>query len=161
MSDGSEKKIQDIQVGDLVHNPITGKELKVKQLVQGPEPLPLLKISFGKQSIEVSQQHPMLVIPDSVKAGLKQTALNTDKSTPRERLRLASEVTVGDSVLGADGSSQLITAIEPQPVSYSQQVYNLIFDAESDKLRDHMILSNGIITGDFDAQTRLSARAAK
>ena len=46
MADGSLRKIEDVRAGDMVRNAKTGAPVKVRQVIEGPEALPLIRFGF-------------------------------------------------------------------------------------------------------------------
>ena len=66
MADGSLRKIEDVSAGDMVRNAKTGAPVKVAKVIEGPEPLPLIRFGFEGTTVTTSQAHPVLTA-----AGLK------------------------------------------------------------------------------------------
>ena len=76
MADGSLRNIEDIRAGDLVENAVTGVPVEVLQVIEGPEPLPLIRFGFDGTTVTTSQAHPVLTA-----AGLKP-ANQLERATP-------------------------------------------------------------------------------
>lgn len=135
MGDGSTKSIEDVRVGDMVWNPRTKEPLEVKQVIEGPEKLPLIRLGFADTVVTVSQQHPILT-----KGGVRQ----------------ARELKLGDSIYDARGEEHALTVLEQLPVAEGQRVINLVLDADGDRADQRMMISGGIITGDIMLQKKLA-----
>ncbi|MCI8373636.1 MAG: hypothetical protein HFI75_14840 [Lachnospiraceae bacterium] len=134
MADGSECKIQDIQVGDQLACGTGNSALTVAEIWSGIEEQCLcIKTKAGK--ITATKEHPI-----RCPQGFKQ----------------AGELQKGDSILTADGYQQIedITC-----VSYNGKVYNFDLGTEAE-LSHHLettMIANGIIVGDNRVQGRCIA----
>ncbi len=103
LSDKSEKKIQDIEIGDMVlsYDPISGKYLENKvisidrKFVQG-----YLRIN---KTLKITHDHPL-----SLSSGIWKEA---------------GEIVVGDSLYTYDGKGNTVTSVEE--ISGRQVVFNL------------------------------------
>jgi hypothetical protein len=60
MADGSLRNIEDVRAGDTVRNAKTGAPAKVRQVIEGPETLPLIRFGFDGTTVTTSQAHPVL-----------------------------------------------------------------------------------------------------
>lgn len=137
MADGSSKKVEDISAGDLLLNPISKAAVKVKRVIEGPEKAPLVDIAIGDMHLRVSELHPVETL-----AGVKK----------------AVELSSSDSVMGADGKFHKVSSLERPPVAPRQRVVNFELDVSSSRPEDHMVLSEGIVTGDFTLQNSLNGK---
>lgn len=137
---GLPKRADLVETGDELWNPVLRKPVRVKQVVKGPESVPLLEISAGREKITVTSKHPMWT-----QAGLKT----------------AKELTLKDSLLDADGRTRRITSIRKLPVKDGQQVYNFILDVSGDSADERAIQSNGFVTGEWTLQTYLESLEPK
>jgi hypothetical protein len=137
MADGSLRKIEDMRAGDAVRNAKTGAPVKVRQVIEGPEALPLIRFGFEGTTVTTSQAHPVLTA-----AGPKP----------------ANELKKGDTVFDAQGNPHALTILEELPVEEGQRVINVNLDAASSDTDQRLIVSDGIITGDLVLQGLLKAR---
>ena len=137
MADGSLRKIEDIRAGDLVRNTKTGAPVKVGQVIEGPESLPLIRFGFDGTAVTTSQAHPVLTA-----AGLKPT----------------NELKKGDTIFDAQGNPHTLTILETLPIEEGQRVINVNLDATSSDVDQRLIVSDGIITGDIVLQNLLKER---
>lgn len=126
MADGSEKRISEICIGDMVQG-YDGKLLKVYNIATGLEDNLLLKIttSSGK-SLWLTGEHPIL-----------------GKNKTWER---AMFLKVHDPIQTIDGIDEVVSIYWGD---YHGTVYNLVLDSFDDSL-----CANGIIVGDFARQMR-------
>lgn len=164
MADGSLKDVETIAAGDMVKSPVNGAAVRVKQVIEGPELLPILEFAFGDQTIRVSQEHPMPIVRGRSQSGLSNVALSSaqqPQAGSQTKLVRANEVVAGDYVIGQDGKAKLVSSVRQLPVAFRQNVYNLELDAQSDRLEDHLLISNGLVTGDYRAQLNLTAQNVK
>ena len=134
MADGSLRNIEDVRAGDLVRNGKTGAPVKVRQVIEGPEALPLLRFGFDGTTVTTSQAHPVLTA-----AGLKP----------------ANELKRGDTIFDARGNPHTLTILEMLPLEEGQRVINVSLDAASSDTDERLIVSDGIITGDIELQALL------
>lgn len=138
MADGSEKNIEDIRVGESVWNPVLDKAVKIKQIIESAEKEPLIRLTYASGDIRVTQTHPV-VTPD----GIVQ----------------ARDLAVGDKIL--DGTTRVheLLVVEELPVKTGQWVVNLILESSADVApeQQHLLLSDGVITGDMLLQNLYAA----
>ena len=132
LADGSTKNIEDMMAGDQVWNPIAKRAVSVRQIIEGPEEIPLIRYGAGEQRAVVTQLHPMLT-----KAGIKK----------------ATELTLGDMLVTADGTPVEITLLEKLPVEEGQRVINLLLNVDSLDKNERMLIADGFVTGDWHLQT--------
>ena len=110
MADGSLRNIEDVRAGDLVRNAKTGAPVKVRQVIEGPEALPLIRFGFDGTTVTTSQAHPVLTA-----AGLKP----------------ANQLKKGDTVFDAQGNPHPLTILETLPIEEGQRVINVDLEAAS------------------------------
>jgi hypothetical protein len=96
---------------------------------------PILAISVDGRTVQVSQKHPF---------------------PTRDGFKPASDLVEGDEVLNPDGSYDQIQKIESLPIDPSQQVVNIQVDTESENFEDHMVVADGVVTGDLFVQRKLA-----
>lgn len=142
LADGSSRPIMELQAGDMLLNPLTGKAAPLKVLVGSGEQLPMVEVEIGGSRVKVTQTHPFLTT-----AGLKQ----------------ARELTIGDR-LYLDGRNIVeVSSLIQLPVVSDQFVVNVELDIDSNDPVDYMIIANGIPSADLTIQRELEAdrRAAE
>ena len=153
LADGSDRRIDELRRGQLLINPLTGGVLQIKDIVAGPEKKRLYKVALANgKSVEVTELHPFL----------------TDRG-----LKSAAALKTGDIILGSGASAKVMAEkVVPEKVmkvtaiagSEGRLVLNLRLVAESDVdgvvqvERDHVILANGIATGDLNLQEVLQRK---
>jgi hypothetical protein len=134
LASGALIPIKDVVVGDLVYDPVTGRNLKVAAVIWGTEANEkMYRIGFDGRAGLFTSQHPILT-----KRGLVAAV----------------------DLLGDDRSYHKVTIREPQEGDATRAVYNLRFESAAKSLRQHLLSAGGIVTGDFDAQNRLAAAKA-
>lgn len=138
MADGSLRPAKEIQKGDRLLNPVTGRGQAVKRVSIGPErEKPMFDITVAGRTVRVSSQHPFPVAEQG-----------------RTTLRSAEDLRAGDLVRLSDGSHRKIGSIVMLPVNVNQVVYNFELEAPTTRDEDHMLLANGIVTGDLFLQEK-------
>ena len=137
LADGSAKRAEDIVKGDMVLNPATGKPARIIHVIDSPEEQPLIALSYGSGVLRVTQTHPMLT-----HSGLKK----------------ANELSLSDEIQGADGAFHKLTSIAELPIEAGQYVINFELEADSEAEAEHMLLADGIVTGDMILQLKLSQK---
>jgi hypothetical protein len=160
LGDGSYKKIKRLKVGDLVWNPLSKKAVALQSVVVGPEPTPLIEMSFGERTLIVSERHPMIQPAALSKqttwfkpVGLKSGELG---HSPAFRIKMAGELSVGDFVVTEDGSTKQITHLKRLPVDEDQIVYNLTLEGEGAALKNRSVVAEGFVTGDYLIQLAIN-----
>lgn len=136
-AEGSTIRAADVSAGDMLRNPVTGSSVEVLQVIEGPEELPLIGISYNGGFIRISQDHPILTANGSKPARL---------------------VTLQDDLFDARGNKQPVTAIEVLPVDEGQRVINFILNSHSADESDHMLVADGVMAGDLILQWMLKER---
>jgi hypothetical protein len=134
LAGGRTKKAALIQAGDALWNPVQKRGLLVRKIIVGPEKLPLVEIGYGKTLVHVSSKHPMVT-----RGGIKR----------------ADGVTLRDSVLGVDGRFHKLTRVRRLPIKRGQIVYNFELAADTADNDEHMIVGDGVVTGDYFLQVEL------
>lgn len=140
MGDGSEKAIREIQEGDKVLNPQTGKIQSVKRVIAGPEKIPMYRVISSSGSVLVTRQHPFLTRRGSVTA---------------EDLKADDLIATG-----SDGNFEGISSIEivaRDENTAAPVVWNLEL-VGSDDFSDHYVRAGGVMTGDLFIQESLSKK---
>ena len=137
MADGSLRNIEDIRAGDLLRNAKTGAAIAVREVIEGPEPLPLIRFGFDDTTVTTSQAHPVLTV-----AGLKP----------------AKDLKEGDTIFDLRGNPHPLTILETLPLEEGQRVINVDLNAASSDADERLIVSDGIITGDIVLQAQLKER---
>ena len=137
LADGSAKRAEDIVKDDMVLNPATGKPARIIHVIDSPEEHPLIALSYGSGILRVTQTHPMLT-----HSGLKK----------------ANELSLSDEIQGADGAFHKLTSIAELPIEAGQYVINFEMEADSEAEAEHMLLADGIVTGDMILQLKLSQK---
>ena len=138
MADGSEKLAVNIEKGDRLFNPATKKSVTVSEVVYGPEDhLGLIQVAVGTNVVRVTTQHPF-----ETSNGLKA----------------ASELTINDKILTANGQYRKLTSLKVLPLVKNQKVINFVVSNNSKRPIDHMLEADGVITGDLYLQRQLGRR---
>jgi hypothetical protein len=130
MGDGSLKRADAIRSGDSVYSPTIGQAVKVRDVVSGPELAELLEIGVGDRRVEVSQMHPFM-----------------SKFGPVA----AKNLKPGDLILDSDNSYRAVSSIRELARKDSSVVWNFILDGGG-KQHKHLLLGNGIVSGDLVLQ---------
>ena len=152
MGDGSYKEIRYVREGDMVWNPARQKAMKVGNRLSGPEAKPLVQIGYEGATVTVTDTHPMVVRSGDA-AGIHPASLSTNQNSQvKAKIKKASEVTTNDWIMGADGEFHKVSTAKMLPVKEGQVVYNFELDTPSNDLADHMIVAEGIVTGDVRVQ---------
>jgi hypothetical protein len=136
MADGQDLEISGIQPGDMVFNPVTAKAVPVARVSKGPEAgKGLYLIGFaGKNRVKVTAKHPFMT---------------------NFGLRTADQLTKGDQILTPDGSFRKIEVAKVLPEKPGQVVINVALAGAHLGSNDHMVLANGVVSGDLQLQERL------
>lgn len=137
MADGSDRQISEIEIGDQVLNPLTGKSVRVKRTTKGPEIYPLVVVKVGDDTVRVTRQHPML----------------TTKG-----VKAAWYLSESDQIQDVNGRWRQVDRITHEVTRYP--VVNIEIDTASADPVDHALLANGVITGDLYLQEHLGERVS-
>ena len=138
MADGSRKAARDIAAGDRLWNPVTKETVTVRMVIEGAEALGLVELSDGDFVLRVSQEHPVLTA---------------------NGLMRAKDLKAGDIVFDAQGGARPLVSVEILPVAEGQRVINFVVGEEGAGPQGRMLLSDGIVTGDFLVQRELRETA--
>lgn len=170
MGDGLEKKIENVEVGNFVWNPLIKKAVRVQKVISGPEPNSLVRIEYDGQRLEVSQSHPMVVSGQEEKvsrvedvAGARRITVTekveTKKAKPLAyRVKLAKDLKQGEKLLGRDGKFYEVTLAKELSVLEGQVVHSLSIEAEGDSLEEHAVVAQGVVTGDYVIEEKLNKK---
>jgi len=131
---GSLKRADRITKGDTLWNPVREKAFEIETMVLGPEQHPLVLIGYGEKSVTVTSQHPMIT-----KDGLKS----------------AGALRSSDYILGADQQFYNVTQLKLLPQRIGETVYHFKVNTSSKEIEDHLIVAEGILTGDHYLQEML------
>jgi hypothetical protein len=140
LHDGQQAAIGSLVADECVSNPITGAGMRIAEIINGPEPVPLFAIRTSQRWIKCSREHP---IP-------------TDRG-----FQQAERVKAGDWLWDVNGARTAVLEARQVPPAPGQQVYNLRFDHESPDPNDHMFLAGGVVVGDYWVQDRLREGAVR
>ena len=155
MSDGSQKRVRDISAGEYVKNAATGKPAKIVRIIEGPEQHRLVEITVAGRTLTVSKEHPMLVF--GVGSDIHTIALRSESDFKGNLLR-ADQLNPGMVLKLEDGSLAPIQAINRPEIEDAQYVVNFVLEANAGSDESHMLISEGIVTGDLVLQRRLAKR---
>jgi hypothetical protein len=139
MKDGKEKEIKDIRPGDEVWNPLVGRAFPVKNVIKGPEHFALYEVHAGGNRLKVTSEHPFMT-----KLGIMG----------------AKDLRVGDLIQHPTQGWQAVAKLEVQPSDANTIVWNLELDVPTQDENHHMLLANGVLTGDHYLQKRVRSRQA-
>ena len=106
-------------------------------MIEGPEALPLIRFGFDGTTVTTSQAHPVLTA-----VGLKP----------------ANQLKKGDTIFDARGNPHPVTILETLPIEEGQRVINDDLVAPSSDANEHLLISDGIITGDIMLQGLLKEK---
>jgi hypothetical protein len=155
MGDGkTSQRIDAIIQGDFVWNPVTKQPVRVSKVVQGPESKALFEIGYGPYRTHVTEKHPMVVQKSNTNL-LHRTALRVENDSLNATVKSASEVTLDDLVLGADGEFHPVSVARQLPLKANQIVINIEVAGATEATHDHLIVADGVITGDYFVQKKL------
>ncbi len=132
---GATKKVEEIAVGDKLWNPVLKTQVAVERVIEGPESLPIIELSFSEHSVRMTQGHPV----------------KTDKG-----IKAAKTLTLDDKVLGSDGEYHSVDALKALPVRESQRVINFVMAATGSDAEARMISADGLVTGDYVVQQEIA-----
>ena len=169
MADKSERSISHIRAGDKVWNPISQKAMTVKYPTVGPEDVPMYKVGFGTTAVVITEGHPMVVNNSALEADwmnlrgvISPASLKGGSPAPKLPagyiVKRANELKTGDRILSKDGKFREITVLQKLPVKSDQMVHNLMLDTDSTNPDDHMLIADGVITGDLFLQEQVDKK---
>lgn len=133
MADGSRKKIEELQIGEMVRGRKGG--LRIKEIVEGREPRGVLLVETEGRRVYVSENHPMV----------------TDQG-----VLLASQLLEhpGICLYTEDGDTERLEDVN-RYVFQDDRVYSLVLEAKDGAPlppEEHVFYANGLLTGDNDLQ---------
>lgn len=128
MADGREKLVSKISENDLIWNPLYQAPVKVTKVVKGPEKKALYQLRVAKNRLVVTEDHPFL--------------------TQRGWVR-TDELSTKDLIMGEGLGKQILSV---KKLSYKKPVDVFNFELDTDIAEGHMVIANGIPTGDLTTQ---------
>jgi len=131
MADGTERTVATIGENDWLWNPHYKAPVRVKKVVKGPEAKALFEVKYQNQRVVVTEDHPFLT-----QSGWLQ----------------AQELKVGAKIIGA-GSGLEVKSVRKLSYKKPEDVWN--FELDTNDSMGHMVLANGIPTGDLVTQQLL------
>ena len=134
MADGSERKVSEISSDEWVLNPLYNVPVRVKKVVKGPEKKSLWRVNYGNQDVVVTEDHPFLTA-----SGWVQT-----------------QTLKAGTVLIGDRQSKKVKSVKKLNYQAPEDVWNLELDTDEDY--GHLLLANGIPTGDLKTQLHLKTQ---
>jgi hypothetical protein len=138
MADGSEKAIGLLSKGEKVLNPLTGKSQEIVNLIEGPEAdKAMYEIGYGSAKVTVTENHPFM----------------TSKG-----LRAAKNLKNGDLVIDEAGKFVALNVANKLAVNPAQVVRNITLAGDNTE-KAHMVLADGIVTGDLYLQKKLEKKS--
>lgn len=141
MADGTKLRADLLQKGAVVYNPVTKKNVKVAEVVIGPEKdTGLFEVGYADKEVAVTSAHPF---------------------ETQNGIKMARELTKADKLLGQDGKFHAITELRQRAVDPSAQVVNLRLATDSQKPAAHMVEADGVVSGDLYLQRRLQEQRSK
>lgn len=140
LADGTTKAIEEISVADVLWNPVKQEPIGIRRIVEGPEPVPVIELGYETVNLRLSREHPLPV--QNAESGAVE-------------IKQAVEASLSDRVLGADGNFHELSYIRDLPVEEGQRVINVLLDTDSTNPEDRMLLSDGIVSGDYILQRML------
>lgn len=141
LADGKDRVASLVVEGTELWNPLTKRAVKVSKVVIGAEKdVGMFVVGFAGGTVKVTSTHPF-----PTAAGLKT----------------ARELLPSDRILGADGKTHALTRLEQLAKDPRQVVVNFIVNPDSTDPRDHMLLADGVVTGDLYLQQALAKERLK
>ena len=130
LEDGREKTLTTIALGDAVFSPFSSAANEVSRKLSTPvQNYPAYRLAFSDgTNLTVSHNHTF--------------------ATPDLKILQASKARVGDWVATAEGAPVRIIAVLPQ-APYTGAMQNLVVNAASPSAFEHLISTEGILSGDF------------
>lgn len=135
MADGSEKEIQDISAGEMVRNPVSGQALAVESLIESFEENSLIEVTLSDRKLRITENHPVLTSRGIISA---------------------NKLSKLDEVKTLDGKFHKVSDIKVLEKKSKQRVLNLKLKTDSKDFDSHMVLADGIVTGDHFVQERFA-----
>jgi hypothetical protein len=113
-----------------------GRFAKIKRVVAGPEAKAMITFETAAGKITVTSEHPLV----------------TNKG-----VRLAQDIAIGEELKTAGGKFAAIKSIGTK--MYKDLVYNFELDGAVEA--DHLVVAEGLVSGDLYLQNKLSKEAAE
>ena len=135
LADGSQLPVNEIRVGMEVYNPVFDEARKVIRVVDGFERKPLVRIKVDSKLDETNIIKVTLDHPLDTQAGLLK----------------AKDLRLTDSLVDAHGNKQKILDIS---AIHGQRHYVWNFEVEGDMDEDHIIVADGLRSGDLYLQNK-------
>ncbi|MFM8269247.1 MAG: RICIN domain-containing protein, partial [Pseudomonadota bacterium] len=131
MANGKEKKVSELLENEYVWNPHFQTGVRIKKIVKGPEKKSLYRVKTGNQEVIVTEDHPFLIHDGWIQArALKK----------------------GQELLG-QGEARQVTDVTQLKYQGPEDVFN--FELDTDEPLGHVIMANGIPTGDLTTQNQI------
>lgn len=124
-------RAEDIRLGDLLYNSLSGKSFAVKRILSGYEPLPMVEFGFDGYMLRVTQKHPILT---------------------RNGVKRAAKIVVGDVITDADGNEKTVEYVRFAEITPGQKVINFELDVNSSDPLDRVIVADNIASADLAVQ---------
>ena len=137
MSDGSDRLITELRMGEFVYNPVTKMPARITKLTIGPELKPLINVSVGGRVVKVTDTHPFMT---------------------RRGWIQAKNLKTSDQVLSGSKVYLPVTAVELGALG--RTVANLALEGPASQAELHYVLANGVVTGDLVIQNMLELKAS-
>jgi len=137
MSDGSDRLVTELKIGEFVYNPITKMPARITKLTIGPELKPLINVSVGGRVVKVTDTHPFMT---------------------RRGWIQAKNLKTSDQVLSGSKVYLPVTAVELG--ASGRTVANLALEGPASQAELHYVLANGVVTGDLVIQNMLELKAS-
>lgn len=137
MADGTDKLIKELSIGDRVWNPILKRGMPLRNVVRGPEYQGLYLVQIGEKELRVTRDHPFM----------SQLGLIG-----------AKDLQAGDLVRGTDDTWQKVKHVKQEAPNPHTTVWNIELDAAEENEAHHMVLADGVVTGDLYLQNRITSR---
>jgi hypothetical protein len=141
LAGGTVKTVEELKVGDVVWNPVTKTALTIQRIVEGPEHNPLVVIKTATSEVTITALHPVLTTD-----GLKQ----------------AEALSAADVLIDGSGAAAPILSIGSKNPGHSERVINFFLGSEdSGTASEHLVVSDGIVTGDLYLQNNFESLTAE
>jgi hypothetical protein len=137
LEDGRSVSVSALRDGDRIWNPVLGKGQAIHKVIAGQESLPLYRVIQNDSVLRVTEAHPFL--------------------TPLGIIA-AKDLQAGDLIPDTDGRWMPVQSVTRETEGYGRKVWNFEIVSDSPTEDSHMLLANGIITGDLYLQKRSISR---
>ena len=134
MADGRATPIEKIRYGAWVWSPVSHNGRRVVKVMRGPELHSLYHIWTDAHEVSVTEDHPFL----------------TEQGWIQVRALKKGQFIVGD------GEKSRVVKVRKMPIKKGQEVWNITL--EGDDENNHIVIANGIPTGDLEIQVKLKRR---